>query len=126
LGADIVAFSEARGLYGGISLEGSIMGARTDWNRAYYGSDLASRQIVLDMQAVNPGADPLREVLTRYGSPVPPAPPPAPPPPLPMAAPPPPPPVPPPSAGPMPSTQLQPPPPVQQQTLTPPPGTTGH
>jgi SH3 domain-containing YSC84-like protein 1 len=68
LGADIIAFSQSRGLYGGISLEGSIMGARTEANRAYYGRDLATRQIVIDMQASNPGADPLREVLTRYGT----------------------------------------------------------
>ena len=30
-------------------------------------ADLAARQIVMAMQASNPGADPLREVLTRYG-----------------------------------------------------------
>jgi hypothetical protein len=29
---------------------------------------MATQQIVLDMQATNPGADPLREVLTRYGT----------------------------------------------------------
>jgi lipid-binding SYLF domain-containing protein len=68
LGADIIAFSQSRGLYGGISIEGSLMGARSEWNRAYYGRDLATRQIVIDMQASNPGADPLREVLTRYGA----------------------------------------------------------
>ena len=68
LGADIIAFSASRGLYGGISLEGSLMGQSSDGNRAYYGRDLASRQIVIDMQVSNPGADPLREVLTRLGS----------------------------------------------------------
>ena len=68
LGADIIAFTQSRGLYGGITLEGSIMGAKTEANRAYYGRDLATRQIVVDMQATNPGADPLREVLTRYGT----------------------------------------------------------
>jgi SH3 domain-containing YSC84-like protein 1 len=67
-GADIIAFSQTRGLFGGISLEGSLMGQRSGWNRAYYGQDLASRQIVVDMQGANPGADPLRDVLTRYGS----------------------------------------------------------
>jgi len=67
-GADIVAFSQTRGLYGGISLEGSIMGQRSEWNRAYYGRDMGTRQIVIDMQASNPGADPLRDVLTRYGN----------------------------------------------------------
>jgi lipid-binding SYLF domain-containing protein len=68
LGADIVAFSQTRGLYGGISLEGSLMGQRVSWDREYYSRDVDARQIVLDMQASNPGADPLRDVLTRYGS----------------------------------------------------------
>jgi lipid-binding SYLF domain-containing protein len=68
LGADIIAFSQTRGLYGGISLEGSLMGQRSGWNRAYYGRELDGRQIVLEMQASNPGADPLRDVLTRYGT----------------------------------------------------------
>jgi lipid-binding SYLF domain-containing protein len=68
LGADIVAFSQSRGLYGGITLAGSIMGAKTEWNREYYGREYATRQIVIDMQASNPGADPLREVVTRYGT----------------------------------------------------------
>jgi len=70
LGADIVAFSQARGLFAGISLQGSVLSARSEWNRAYYGRDYSSRQIVLDMSGRNPGADPLREVLTRVGGPV--------------------------------------------------------
>jgi len=69
VGPDIVAFAEARGLFGGVSLEGGVMSARIDENQAYYGQPLVARQIVLQMQGVNPGADPLREVLTRYGGP---------------------------------------------------------
>jgi lipid-binding SYLF domain-containing protein len=92
LGADIVAFSSARGLYGGISLAGSVMGVRSEWNRAYYGRDYGSQEIVIGMQGSNPGADPLREILTRYGSsaapPLPPAQTEAAPPPPPSAAPP--------------------------------------
>jgi lipid-binding SYLF domain-containing protein len=67
-GGDIVAFTQTRGLFGGISLEGSMMGSQTDDNAAYYGQRYSSRQIVMDMQVRgNPGADPLRELLTRYG-----------------------------------------------------------
>ncbi len=68
LGADLVAFSQTRGLFAGVSIEGSLMGQRSEWNRVYYGREMGSREIVIDMQASNPGADPLREVLTRYGS----------------------------------------------------------
>ena len=74
-GADIVAIARARGLFAGIALEGSLLSARSGWNQAYYGQDLGPRQIVLAMQANNPGADPLRGALMRHGAAVP-APPP--------------------------------------------------
>ena len=67
-GADIVVAGSSRGLFAGVSLQGSVIHTRTNYNRAYYGQDLAARQIVLQMQARNPGADPLREILSRYGS----------------------------------------------------------
>lgn len=68
VGADIVTFSESRGLFGGIALEGSILSAQTEWNQAYYGQPYAARQLVMQMQGGNPGADSLRDVLTRYGA----------------------------------------------------------
>ena len=67
VGADIVAFAASRGLFGGIALEGSVMSTDTEWNQAYYGQPFASRQLVTQMQGSNPGADPLRGLLTRYG-----------------------------------------------------------
>ncbi|MBN9559240.1 MAG: lipid-binding SYLF domain-containing protein [Alphaproteobacteria bacterium] len=69
LGADIVVAAESRGLFAGVALQGSVMRTKTDYNQAYYGQPLAARQIVMLMQARNPGADPLREMLTRYGTP---------------------------------------------------------
>jgi lipid-binding SYLF domain-containing protein len=68
VGADIVAFAASRGLFGGVALEGSVMSTETDWNQSYYGQPFAARQLVIQMQGGNPGADPLRDVLTRYGS----------------------------------------------------------
>lgn len=68
VGADILAFSVARGLYGGLSVEGSVMTTQTSWNQSYYGQPFAARQIVMQMQGTNPGADPLRDLLTRFGS----------------------------------------------------------
>lgn len=69
-GADIVAIARSRGLFAGLSLSGSILSYRTDWARAYYGHEYSARQIVVNMEAHNPGADPLRAVLLRFGSPV--------------------------------------------------------
>ena len=45
------------------------MTLRSDWNTAYYGQPYSGRQIVEQMLAANRGADPLREVLTRFGTP---------------------------------------------------------
>ncbi len=71
VGADIVAFSIARGAFAGVSLEGSGLDSLTGWDQIYYGQPVDARQIVMDMQGRNPGADPLRELLTRYGTPAP-------------------------------------------------------
>ena len=74
-GADIVAIARARGLFAGLALEGSLLTARSGWNRAYYNQETEPRQIVLAMQVNNPGADPLRSVLMRFGGAAVPAPP---------------------------------------------------
>ena len=68
LSADIVGFSRARGLYAGITLGGSILAAQSEWNQAYYGKPVGTPQIVLAMEVTNRGADPLREILSRYGA----------------------------------------------------------
>jgi SH3 domain-containing YSC84-like protein 1 len=68
--ADIVAYQNNRGLFAGISLDGGMISARTDWNQIYYGQPLAGQQIVLQGQGNNPGADPLREVLAHYSAPL--------------------------------------------------------
>lgn len=66
VGADIVVFEKTRGLFAGISLSGSLIDARSGWNQIYYGQPYATQQIVMQMQARNPAADPLRSVMTRY------------------------------------------------------------
>jgi SH3 domain-containing YSC84-like protein 1 len=67
LNADIVSFSKSQGLYGGISLAGSIISNDSGTEQSYYGSPLDARQIVVDMQGSNPGANPLRAMLTKFG-----------------------------------------------------------
>lgn len=68
LNADFVAISRARGLYAGISLEGSILARRNEDNEAYYGRPVSAEQIVLTMEAHNPGADNLRAALIRWST----------------------------------------------------------
>ena len=68
LRADIVGFTRARGLFAGISLGGSLMSSKSDWNQAYYGRAVGPQQIVISMEASNPAADPLREILGRFSA----------------------------------------------------------
>jgi lipid-binding SYLF domain-containing protein len=69
LGADIVAFASSRGLFGGIATQVSLFSQQTESNQSYYGQSFAGRQIVALMQGINPGADSLRQMLARYGTP---------------------------------------------------------
>ena len=68
VGADIVSVAQSRGLFAGLTLAGAFLTPRSEWNRAYFGRDVGARQIVVTMEAHNPGADPLRAVLMRFGS----------------------------------------------------------
>lgn len=67
LHADIVTFAENSGLFAGVSLNGAILSADEGANQAYYGKPVGAQAIVIGMQANNPGANPLRAVLARYG-----------------------------------------------------------
>ncbi|MCB8874385.1 lipid-binding SYLF domain-containing protein [Acidisoma silvae] len=67
LRADIVTFARTRGLFAGVSIEGSILSPDTSSNQAYYGQPYAPPQIVVQMMANNPGANPLRATLSQYG-----------------------------------------------------------
>ena len=58
---DILAFSRSRGLYGGISLEGTVLKARYNLNRSYYGLDVTPTEIVYRGVPDNPASLPLRE-----------------------------------------------------------------
>ncbi len=64
-GADIYSFSRTRGLYGGVSFDGSIIRPRLEWNRAYYGRSASTRQIIIQREVANPSADQLRATLAR-------------------------------------------------------------
>ncbi len=62
---DVLAFSRTKGgLYGGLNLEGALFVTREAWNRAYYGKDVRAVDILVSGSAGNPGADPLRQVIS--------------------------------------------------------------
>jgi lipid-binding SYLF domain-containing protein len=69
LNADIVAFARTRGLFAGVSLQGSVMSSDSEGDQLYYGQPVGPVEIVMAMRVNNPAADPLRAVLMRYGTP---------------------------------------------------------
>jgi SH3 domain-containing YSC84-like protein 1 len=66
LNTDIISYSKSQGLYGGVSLAGSVLGNDSGAQQSYYGTQLDARQIVVDGQGSNPGSNPLRTLLGRY------------------------------------------------------------
>jgi lipid-binding SYLF domain-containing protein len=66
LRADIVSVAKSRGLFAGITLEGSLMSRRNGDNAAYFGRQVSAEQIVISMEVHNPGADNLRAALANF------------------------------------------------------------
>lgn len=65
LSADIISFSRSKGLYGGVSLQGAVVGIRDDWNRAYYGKAVTPSDILVRREVVNPEASGLIEAVSK-------------------------------------------------------------
>lgn len=63
IGADIVAFNDAMGLYGGMSLEGGGLVRRNDFNEDYYGTPSEANDILFNRARSAAKADALRATL---------------------------------------------------------------
>ena len=60
LKSDFVAYSRAKGVYGGVNLTGSRVKPTTDFNKAYYGKEVTPIDIIAKGAVHNPSAnDPL-------------------------------------------------------------------
>ena len=57
--ADLIAFSRSKGVYGGLNLDGTVVSANYDWNKAYYGKDSLPPDILIKGAVSNKGADKL-------------------------------------------------------------------
>lgn len=65
--ADILSWSRSRGIFGGISLQGSTLRADTDVDTALYGKPETSKEILTGQAPVPAGADVFLSKLTQYG-----------------------------------------------------------
>jgi lipid-binding SYLF domain-containing protein len=45
-GADVIAWAKSKGAYAGITLEGSVIKPRQEWNTAYYGRPMTPSQVL--------------------------------------------------------------------------------
>jgi lipid-binding SYLF domain-containing protein len=66
LSADILSFSRSKGLYGGISVDGSVIAVRGGLNDAYYGKVVSVRDIFLRHDLHNPRSDCLIQGLAKH------------------------------------------------------------
>jgi len=65
LSADMLTFARAKGLFGGISLEGAVIAVRDEENRHYYGKDVRPTDILMMRTVSNPQSSGLRAALAR-------------------------------------------------------------
>lgn len=65
LSADFLSFSRSRGAFAGMSLDGTVIAARDDWNEQYYGKPVKPVDILLLRKVNNPHADKLLSTLAR-------------------------------------------------------------
>jgi len=64
LSVDILTFSRSKGLYGGVSLAGSVVYVRDDWNNAYYGLSVTPTDVLITKVVTNRHAQGLLDMLS--------------------------------------------------------------
>ena len=57
--ADLVSFSRAKGVYGGLNLDGTVVKVSDDWNKAYYGHAVLPPDVLIRASVKNPQASKL-------------------------------------------------------------------
>jgi len=65
LSVDLVSFSRAKGLYGGVSVEGAVVATRGALNAGYYGREVSPADILIRGAVSNPHAAPLIELIRK-------------------------------------------------------------
>lgn len=66
--ADIIQFSRTKGVFGGLTLEGAVIGIRDSLNNAYYGQEARPRDILVRRDVSNAHAQPLIETVARVAA----------------------------------------------------------
>ena len=64
-GEDIYVFAQNEGLFGGLSIDGTVTVPLASWNKALYGREVTPREIVGGVVA-NPVSQPLKDTLAQF------------------------------------------------------------
>jgi lipid-binding SYLF domain-containing protein len=62
---DVLSFSRSKGVYGGVSLEGMVIGPKSSLNQAYYDQGVSPLDILVNQKVQNPGANDLVAAVTK-------------------------------------------------------------
>jgi SH3 domain-containing YSC84-like protein 1 len=65
-GEDVYAFSKSKGLYGGLTLDGTVVAPKHDWNEAYYGRPVDPKKIVREPAGSRTDIAALHQSLIRF------------------------------------------------------------
>ena len=62
--ADLITFNRAKGVYGGLNLDGTVVTASDDWNASFYGKKVLPPDILVRASVHNAAADKLLAQVT--------------------------------------------------------------
>jgi SH3 domain-containing YSC84-like protein 1 len=65
-GEDIYVFSKSKGLFGGMTLDGTVVAPKHDWNEAYYGRPVDPMKIVREPATARTEVAALHDALSRF------------------------------------------------------------
>jgi lipid-binding SYLF domain-containing protein len=68
--AEILTWSRSRGVFAGVSLNGTVVESDKSENEKLYGKPLSSKEIIEGQTAIPPAARPLISVLDKYAPPL--------------------------------------------------------
>jgi len=62
---DVVTFSRAKGIYGGVNLDGTAVNVNHEWNKQYYGQTVTPTDILVRRSVTNPKAEKLLGIIAQ-------------------------------------------------------------
>jgi lipid-binding SYLF domain-containing protein len=66
--ADVLSFARKKGIYGGLTLEGMVIGSQRQMNHNDYGAEVSPLDILVKHEVTNPGADKLVAAVSEVAS----------------------------------------------------------